>query len=163
QRVGPRLLGRLAAVALFQQRQFFSVLGDLVRQAHQQPAALGGAELGPYRVVALARGRYGGIDVLGAAALQFVEALPVGRVDHRDRAGGRRRLRLVGNVVELHANILLESPTGLSAKPCSKSTRRIGPGTTPGRPQSNTACDARPANAGICSRPAGSDGSRGAG
>jgi hypothetical protein len=72
----PGLFGGFAAVALLDGGQFVGVLGHLGRQLHQQAPALGGADLAPDRVVALARGVHGGIDVLRVAALDLVETWP---------------------------------------------------------------------------------------
>jgi hypothetical protein len=45
--VGVGLLGWLAAIALFDGAEFLRVFGNFLRQAHQQAAALGGAESAP--------------------------------------------------------------------------------------------------------------------
>jgi hypothetical protein len=56
QRIGLGLLGGLAAVALLDGRKFVGVLGHLGGELHQQSPALGGADLAPDRIEALARG-----------------------------------------------------------------------------------------------------------
>ena len=101
-RVGPRLLGGLAAVALLQRRQLVRMLQDLGRELLQQSAAFHRGQLLPHRVVALAGCMHRRVDVVGVAALDLVEGLAVGRVDHRDRAARGRGHRGVGDVVELH-------------------------------------------------------------
>ena len=100
--IGTGLLGGFAAVALFQLRQFFGVLQNLVGELCEELSALHGAELAPGRAQTVP----GGIDCtrqIGAvAALDFIEGLAVGGVDNGNclpRLGQRRR---VGNVVVLH-------------------------------------------------------------
>ena len=104
--IGLGLPGGFAAVALLQRGQLVGVLGHLGRQCHQQAAALGGAKRAPRAFEALARGAHGVVDVALVAALDVVERLAVGRVDHRQRAAGMRGDGLVGDEVELHPGIL---------------------------------------------------------
>ena len=110
QRIGLGLLGRFAAVALLQRRQLFHVLCNLVRQAHQQSAALSRADLGPDLLVAVARRTDGLCDVFGCAALQFVERLAVRRIDHGNGAARCRALGGIGDEVKLHERYFPPKP-----------------------------------------------------
>ena len=104
--IGPGLFGGFAAVALLQRRQLVGMLQHLGRQFLQQPAPVYRCHALPHRLVALARRMHGGVDVVRVAALDFVKRLAVRRVDHRKRAARRRRDGGVGDVVQLHGDIL---------------------------------------------------------
>ncbi|GAD23998.1 hypothetical protein AVS7_03758, partial [Acidovorax sp. MR-S7] len=102
QGVGAGLACGLAAVALLDGGQLLGMLGDLGRQAHQQPPALDRGGLVPHILVALLRCAHGGVDVFRRAALDLVEGLAVGRIDDREGAAGRGGHAGIGDVVELH-------------------------------------------------------------
>ena len=72
-------------------------------------AALGRRQALPHRLVALARGAHRGVDVLGAAALQFVKGLAVGRVDHGNRLARGAGAGGIADEVQLHGSILTRS------------------------------------------------------
>ncbi len=107
--VGFGLPGGFAAVALLDQRQLIGVRRHPGRQAHQQAAALGGADALPDQVQAFAGRVDRGVNVAGIAALYLVKHLAVRRVYDRDGFAGRRRDGGVGDVIELHALILLQA------------------------------------------------------
>ena len=105
-RIGPGLLGGLAAVALFDQCQLVGVFGQLARQRHQQAPTFGGGQLAPRPFKAGACGAHGGVDVAFVAALDLVKGLAVGRIDHRQGALADGRDGFVGDEVQLHAAIV---------------------------------------------------------
>ena len=77
QRIGPGLLGGLAAVALLDQGQFFGMLDDFDGQPHQQPAAFSGAEPAPDQRKAVAGAAHCHVNIVRIAALNLVKDLAV--------------------------------------------------------------------------------------
>ena len=78
------LLHRFAAIALFQQGQLVCVLGNFVRQLHQQASTLSGGDVPPDQIKAVARGAGGVVNVCRSAALNLVKHLAVRRVPYQD-------------------------------------------------------------------------------
>jgi len=104
--IGTGLACGLAAVALLQRRQFVRMLQHGGRQAHQQPPTLGSGQLVPHGIQALACSVHRMVDVLRIAALQGVEGLSIGRIDHGQRAAAGGCEGSVGDEIELHERIV---------------------------------------------------------
>ena len=104
--IGTGLARGFAAVALLQRRQFVRMRQHRGRQAHQQPPPLGSGQLVPHGIQALARGVNSVVNVLRIAALQGVEGLSIGRVDHGQRAAAGGCEGSVGDEIELHGRIV---------------------------------------------------------
>ena len=95
--------------------------------AKAKASALGGRQAAPVLVEAGARRAHGAVDVARVAALQLVEGLAVGRVDHRQGVARQGRNGSVVDEIQCHAGNCapkprgrlacagLESPKGLSA------------------------------------------------